>query len=233
MEASYRIPPVLDLARPLSDGRVVLRGRARPGDAVRLATSAGEVLNTRADQGGVWTVIAPSSAKVRLFGLSMTGAGRAVQAQGYIAITPGGEAVQLRAGAGALVLGGPATRLRILAVDFDRQGGAVVSGVGDPGVEVEVGVDGLGRGHARINARHRFEIALNEPLSPGEHELSLSAVGRPVQSRETITASTGEPPAGQAFAATPDPGGWRIDWLTPGGGIQTTLLIARRQEGAG
>jgi hypothetical protein len=39
------------------------------------------------------------------------------------------------------------------------------------------------------------------------------------------------PLVGGPYRATATPVGWRIDWITPGGGQQTTLLMASR-EGA-
>jgi hypothetical protein len=39
-----------------------------------------------------------------------------------------------------------------------------------------------------------------------------------------VAVSPAAPLDASAFRATLTASGWRIDWLTPGGGVQTTLL---------
>jgi len=213
-------------------GRTLLEGRAAPDAQVRLATPAGAAVLAKADGGGQWRLRLPPGAGLRLFGLSMTEGERTVQSEGYLAVAPAGGvralAAQLRAGAGALVLtdippvSGAAPH--ILAVDFDRQGGAVVSGGGAPGADVILKVDGAPHGRLRVDAGGRFSMALNEPLTPGDHR--LEAVGADVSAAVNVPVSAAAPLTAGPFLAARTPFGWRIDWMTPGGGVQTTFLIA-------
>lgn len=232
-ESAYRAPPTLAAAVRQPGGRVLLVGRATPGAQVRLATPAGAAMFADCGLDGLWRMTLASSAAPRLYGLSMIDHGRLVQAEGYIALSPRGEAVQLRAGAGALVLGDSApgdgaAGPRILAVDFDSKGGAVVSGRAPPRARVEVRVDGGRAVQGAAGADGWVSLALDQPLTFGAHTLILAGLspaggsgGTRVQARLTAAA----PLAGGPYRAMMTPFGWRIDWLTPGGGLQTTLLL--------
>ncbi|MGI9168931.1 MAG: hypothetical protein ACR2FH_01975 [Caulobacteraceae bacterium] len=221
-QGAYRAPPTFVAVGPGPGGRVVLVGRASAGARVRLATPDGQAVFTSADQDGVWRIVLPGAPSVRLFGLSMIRAGRAVQAEGYLAVTPAAAAAQLRAGAGARMLsggGGPG----IQTVDFDRKGGTVVSGAAAPRATVVLRVDGVEKGRTQADAMGRFAVALNEPLSLGEHGIQVDGAGSRIPRQVVVSPA---PPLSEGpFRATVAPSGWRIDWMTPGGGAQTTLLL--------
>ncbi len=224
-EAAYRPPPAALAVQRLADGSTVISGVADAGARVRLASPDGAVTQATSDN-RQWRVRLPPSTEVRLFGLAAVETGRTIQSEGYLAITPGGRAARLRAGAGAWVLQPPSV-LCILAVDYDRKGGAVVSGAGRPGDEATVLADDVARGRTTIDATGRFALAFDEPLTVGPHR--LEAVDGAQHAQAALTMS---PPAALTagpYRAAREPGGWRIDWLTPGGGVQTTLIIATRE----
>lgn len=226
-DGDYLAPPSLGGVTLAPDGRLSLTGDAAAGLTVRLASPTGQALYAPADDRGQWRIDVTEAGEPRLFGLSMSDAGgkRTVQAQGYLAILPGGQAAQLRAGAGATVFGAALGGVRILALDYDRQGGAVVAGIAAPGATIGVRVDGVQRGQNTTDAEGRFEVSLSEPLARGDHQ---------------IDASDGEHVAHTVAPVSPaptlNPGpyraervslGWRIDWLTPGGGVQSTIIMDR------
>lgn len=229
-EASYHAPPVVTQAQALPGGALLVSGSAAPGVKVRLATPAGQASYADVDSKGAWRLALPAAAQMRLFGLSMSLPGRAVQAEGYFAVTPEGRLAELRAGAGAVTLG--ETGFRISAVDFDRQGGAVVSGLAAAKASLRVFVDGAARGVTPAGAEGRFSVALNEPLTPGDH---LLAVADGAQTRSvTVSIGPAEPLTAGPFRAERVPEGWRVDWVTPGGGVQSTLLLdPKAGRGAG
>jgi hypothetical protein len=66
-------------------------------------------------------------------------------------------------------------------------------------------------------------MALNEPLTPGDHR--LEAMGGKTAAAVTVPVSAAAALTDGPFRAVRTPFGWRIDWMTPGGGVQTTLLI--------
>jgi hypothetical protein len=129
----------------------------------------------------------------------------------------------LRAGSGAYRLADASRSPRILAVDVDRGGGAVVSGVAMPGAGLGVRVDRASRGNGKADDDGRFFLPLTEELSPGAHDIQVSGEGG--EQQITIAISPAQPLKTGPVRADRTPMGWRIDWMTPGGGVQTTLVI--------
>lgn len=222
-EAAYRTPPNVTSATLVPDGRVRLVGSAMPSDRVRLTSPAGSAAYARTGAGGSWRMFIAPAERPRLFGLSMIDQGRPVQAEGYLAVTPDGQAAQLRSGAGAVAIGNHGSTLAILAVDFDSKGGTVVSGRASPRALLDLWVDGARRGRGVAGRDGSFSVALDEPLSFAGHHLEVIDGGRKAVAEPTLApvAAFADGPYRTSAVA----GGWRIDWRTPGGGVQTTLLL--------
>lgn len=221
-DPGYRAAPhVVDIARG-EDGALFLAGSAAPSSTVRLASPAGARLETTADGSGHWrTPLGPVS-EPALYGLSAeTDAGR-LQAEGYVAILPGGPTVALlRAGAGAQVLGDQ-PGLHILAVDLDNGGAVAVSGRAPAGGPVRILVDGTQAIQAAPSTDGRFSLTLPKALSPGQHRIQAMTANGAVSVQVAVGPIT--PPADTPYRIAAVDGGWRVDWITPGGGPQTTLL---------
>ena len=226
---AYRAPPVLLKATPLSDGRLRLTGAAAAGARVRLASPAGQPLYAQADGQGVWRIDAPRPSEPRLYGLAMIDGDRVVQSEGYLVLTGDGAAAQLRAGAGATVLGGRVDAPVIDAIDYDSKGGTVVSGRAAPHAALDLFVDGARQAGGRADDDGHFALALDEPQAFADHVLAIADGPRHIQVQSRLTIAP--PLANGPYRALATPNGWRLDWVTPGGGLQTTLLLASR-EGA-
>jgi hypothetical protein len=228
-ESAYRTPPAVITAAGAGGARIRLDGFADPGSRVRLATPDGHAEFAQADADGRWRVAIPDAGAVRLFGVSMAEGGRTVQSESYLALLPGGRAVQLRSGAGAVALGAPPA-LGVTAVDFDRKGGAVISGRAPAGATVDVTVDGTLRGHAPADPQGRWSLDLDEPLGRGDHAIAASTRG----ARAAVSAQLGAPAplTDGPFVADRTADGWRIEWVTPAGGVQTTLVFNPRGASA-
>lgn len=224
-EARYVAPPAVVDGRPGAGG-VLLTGTATPGATVMLGTPSGERLSARTDADGRWTVTAPTPTGVSLYGLFMQDGDRKVNAEGYLVLTADGRVAELRAGTGAKVLAQPSRPPRILAIDFDRDGGAVVSGVGTAGADVGLRVNRAAGGTSTVSEQGRFAIPLLRPLVAGRQEFEVAGEG----GEDVVVATTARPdPLGEAvYRAAPVESGWRIDWRTPAGGVQSTLLLGRR-----
>jgi len=222
-EAAYRPPPEATFSQRLASGAIVVGGSADPGTRVRLASPDGAITPAVDSGPGAWRARLPASDAVRLFGVAAVEHGRTVQSDGYLAVTPAGLSAQLRAGAGARVIiaKGP---LRILSVDFDRKGGVVMSGVGRPGATVSIMADGASRGRVLVDGDSRFTFPFDEPLTLGDH--TLEAVDGAARSQVNVTLTPPAPLTAGPYRAARQADGWRIDWLTPGGGAQATLLLA-------
>ena len=223
-EAGYLEPPRVTAARA-ADGTVGLAGSAAPNAKVRIASPAGDVIFAQADTQGRWSARVTPARAVNLYGLSMNNNERTAQAEGYVLVTAEGEVAQLRAGSGALVLSRASNAPRILAIDYDRDGGAVVSGVAAPGVDLALRVDRASRGETKSDAKGRFLIALAEPLKPGSHDFEVA--GRGGEDRRQVETTMPARLASGPYAGARTDFGWRVDWMTPGGGEQTTLLFER------
>jgi hypothetical protein len=225
-QAGYLKPPRVVSAIRQGD-TVALSGEAEPLASVRLGAPTGEALVGKADAAGAWRLIAPLAAEPRLYGLSMTMEGRTVQAQGYLMVAPTGAAVLLRAGAGAEVMGQNSLSPHVLAIDYDRGGGGVVSGVGTPGAGLGVRVDRATRGEGKVGDDGRFSISLDQPLTAGAHTIQVAGEGG--EQQVVLEVSAPLPPTGGPVSSTLTATGWRVDWVTPGGGLQTTQLLGGAQ----
>lgn len=220
-EAGYVAPPTVDAARKAANG-ISLSGRGAPDSDLRLGSPTGEVVMGRVDAVGQWTVTAPNAAGVRLFGLSTTHEGRTVQAEGYVMIADD-EVALLRAGTGAIRLAAASSSPRILTVDVDRGGGAVVSGVAAPGAGLNVRVDRITQGGTQADESGRFHISLRGLLSSGVHDVQVAGEGG--ENAISIVTSPASPLTYGPVRAERAANGWRVDWMTPGGGVQSTYLI--------
>ncbi|CAN7241792.1 hypothetical protein LJR225_001064 [Phenylobacterium sp. LjRoot225] len=218
-DAGYISPPAVVEATP-SAGLVLLRGQAAAGAEVRLATPGGPTATTRADGKGAWRLQVATGVAAQIFGLSAQDGARRVQAEGYVLVGPRGETALLRAGAAALRLDRPAGS-RIAALDFDAEGGALLSGWAAAGTDVAVRLDGRALGDARTDPDGRFSFAISR-LSPGPHQVEATGVGftDAIGLDATPAAPLVEGPLRSQLTGR----GLRADWLTPGGGVQSTLL---------
>ncbi|MBN9319704.1 MAG: hypothetical protein J0I28_08485 [Caulobacterales bacterium] len=222
-EAGYIAPPRITGVFVGSD-RLTLTGSARASSRVRLGPPAGEATFATADSAGAFTVVLPRSADVRLFGLSMAVGDRAVQSEGYLMVLPDGQLLQLRAGGGAWSLAPASPQPRLLTVDHDGEGGAIISGSAPANAQVSARIDRSTVAGGKSGPDGHFDIALSEPLRPGPHSIDLVAdSGR---DSLTVPISRAEPLL-NPFRGQRTDFGWRVDWMTPAGGIQTTLVFDR------
>ena len=227
-ESGYLRPPLPLTAQRAPGGGVMLSGRSGPQVRVRLSSPPPNSVayGATARDDGEWSITTPASPDVGLFGVAEELVGRDVQGEGYVAVlpVPGPAGVLLRAGGGATVLVNPlVTRVRIAAVDYDGSGAAVVSGLARPGAPVRLFVDGAAAGEARVNDRGRFSISLTSSLKPGDHEVRVDCADQSVTAKFTLDHP--RTISGLPYHGERTPVGWRIDWLTPGGGEQTTLIF--------
>ena len=223
--SGYIRPPQIGAGVRTADGGEVLSGQAEPGVRLRLASPDGGAYGATTDDSGGWSIALPASGQVRLFGLSEEIGGRVIQGEGYVAVlpAPGRPAVLLRAGGGAAPLE-QSPALQIVAVDFDAAGGGVISGTAKPGAPLRAVVDGVAAGDTHAGARGHFAMALAAAIRSGEHELQIQSGAESAAAKVGVSAPQPMPPDVPYRGQRVD-GGWRIDWLTPGGGPQTTLVL--------
>lgn len=221
----YRAPPQPDVVRLDTDG-VVLSGGGPRAAQVRLARPTGEAVLATADAAGRWTIPLGPSAQPRIFGLSASAGGRTTQAQGYLLVTPKGQAALLRAGAGALRIdAAPGPGLR--TIDFDAGGGLEVTVSVPPGASVILRLDGRQVAEGRADQAGRYAAGLppaGQPaVRPGAHQLQVYGDG--FADAVAFVVSPPQPLAEGPLRSQFTPAGLRVDWMTPAGGVQSTILV--------
>ena len=73
------------------------------------------------------------------------------------------------------------------------------------------------------DAAGRFSVSLTHALTPGRHV--MAAAEGDARAQTAFEASPPGPLPRAPFRASRQGQAWRIDWMTPGGGLQTTLLF--------
>jgi hypothetical protein len=179
------------------------------------------------DGKGRWTVALGAISQPRIYGLSATVAGRSAQAEGYVVVTPKGQAALLRAGAGARRIDDPG-KPGLRAIDFDRGGGVEISAAAPARANVLLHFDGRLTAQDRADAAGRYDASLPAPgsttaIRPGSHQVQVSGDG--FSDTVVFQVSPPAPLAHGPLRSQITPAGLRVDWLTPGGGVQSTILV--------
>jgi len=185
----------------MDGGSVALAGRTDPEARVRLQSPDGSAYGVTAGADGGWTLAAPVAPVARLLSVSEVVGSRAVQSVGYLAVlpAPGQAAIMLRAGGGSQAFASASSAPWISAIDFD---------------------DG---GEARPGSDGRFSVTPTFLLKPGLHEAEAqSAVG---QNHANFALGAGPTISGSPVVGQRQSSDWRLDWLTPAGAPQTTLVF--------
>jgi hypothetical protein len=158
-----------------------------------------------------------------LFGLSEDMEGRIIQAEFYVALLPDPQVpvVLLRAGTGAQTLFQGAA-FAITTADFDGAGGLTVSGFAPAGKPIKASLDGSATIEAFAGQDGRFSLGLPSSVPTVVHQIQiLSGMD---QRALRLDVSAHRLPAGTLADTTRLASGWRIDWTTPSGGVQTTYV---------
>jgi hypothetical protein len=225
----YVAPPEMKSVQHSAAGGVEIRGVSRPEALIELLGPDGTGFTATADHAGAWEMRAPS-VDPRLYVLAEKVADRLIRSRAYVVIlpAPGIAALGLRPGSGPRSFAIPSTDPVITAIDYDRGGAAVVSGLAGPDRAVKVQLDGQDVGEGRTDRAGAFSVSLSDVLKPGGHVAAVrviddQGVGDVAQARFEVG------PASAAFtpplSAQRQDNGWRLDWQTPGGGVQTTLAF--------
>ncbi len=93
----------------------------------------------------------------------------------------------------------------------------------DHACDVSVRIDGRQMGEGRADDAGRYAIALSQPLPAGPHQVETATSGA-VQSA-SVEVSAAAPLTEGPFRASAAPQGLRVDWMTPGGGVQSTVVL--------
>ncbi len=225
-EASYLAPPRVLSVRGSPDGTLAVSGSAPLRSIVEIVSPEGEQAHAVTDGRGRWTLRLAGASTPRLYAISAELAGRTVHAEGALITAPGAvtPAVTVRAGYAASPLGS-SRATAIASVDYDPSGFIAVAGSAPAHAQLALVVDGAPAavGQAEVDGRYAL-LAANRRLSMGPHQLQVRSQGGGAVRQVTL-----EPPVALAapYQAWPGPDGWRVEWALNGGGVQTTLILAR------
>ncbi len=225
-EQGYLAPPQVIRADIDPAGVISLNGGAGPGAKVELQSPEGEGRSTTAQASGAWRLRLPAVSRPRMFALSEIVDGRVVHAEGALIVLPrpAPAAVLARAGFGSLILEHSGPEPSLTTIDYDPGGFAAFSGTAKPGSTVRLSLDGAPAGLAQADAMGRYAVlAANHRLSFGAHLASL-ATGSGEIRRSFQLIQPG--PLTSPYQAQGEADGWRVEWAAPGGGVQTTLILA-------
>jgi hypothetical protein len=228
-EEGYVSPPQVTKADTNAAGIVALTGTAGPGAKVQLQSPEGESQTTTAQKSGTWMLRLSPVDRPRMFALSEIIDGHVVHAEGALIILPRPASAVLlaRAGFGSLTIEHAGAGPSLATIDYDPGGFAAFSGTAQPGATVRLSLDGGPVGLAQADAMGRYAVlAANHRLSFGAHvALIETGAGEIRKAFELIQPG----PLTSPYQASAEPGGWRVEWAAPGGGVQsvqTTLVLA-------
>lgn len=147
--------------------------------------------------------------------------GRTLHAEGrlFVPRDQPDRAVMLRPGGAGRSL---APEKQIIAVaDYDSTGGIAVSGHVAPDVTVNLVIGGTVIGRSQSDADGRYQVT-GQIAAPTPTETGLAIEVATEKQSQTRTIPVSQPALGDRI--TPIEGGWRVDWVLPGGGMQTSVV---------
>ena len=201
----------------------VVTGQTIANARVRFSYSGRRAVGVTSDSKGKFRAELPSGPDGGLFDLSTEDSGRTMHADGRLFIPAGApeKTVLMRPGAPSLALFNETTP--VATIDYDRAGALAVAGRVAPATAIEVVLNGEIR--ARTNSDDRgFYNATTQIDPPVEREtansLSIIAGGK-----ETVRNFNDSRIAGDNDSIIRVGDSWRVDWVLPGGGMQTTLVF--------
>ncbi|MEI9902722.1 MAG: hypothetical protein WDN06_01120 [Asticcacaulis sp.] len=207
-----------------SGGTVTVSGLALPGGRVRFLYGADRAIGVTADSKGRFKADLPTTAQGGLYDISMEDTGRQVEADGRLFVPPAApqKAVILRAGAPSRPVAHPGPGITL--VDYDAAGAMLVTGVAAPQAAIAIEVDGVSwPKQPRAAADGAFTATCQiPPLEDTAVTLDITVAAGSETWNRTIAVSR-SPSGGDRITAVN--GGWRVDWVLPGDGMQTTLVF--------
>jgi len=220
----YTAAPVIVAVAQPTPGTVVVTGRALPDGRVRFLYGQARAVGVTADGQGRFTAELPISGAGGIYDLSMEDGGALQHAEGRLFV-PAGQAAKatlLRPGAAAAPV--TSTAMGIVTVDYDSAGAMRVSGRVAPHATVNVMVNDVSWPQPAASGAKGAYSAVTQiaPPSATPVDIALTAEAAGAAWKRTISVSA---PASDQDTVTAIPGGWRVDWRMPGGGMQTTLVF--------
>ena len=225
-DASHAQPAYLSQPQVLAvtrrpGGVIAIEGAALPDSRISGEMPDRKRYGATTGKNGRFSLEVPPSPAPELIAISEQNGRRELQTDGWLFVPPDApeRAVILRAGAPSR----PLQSGLVAAVDVDAGGGAGVSGVTAPKAEVDVSVDRgtVVRAFADGRGVWGARLGLDKHVTSGAHQVRVTSNSAVVDRSFdfTVGATT------QLFTPAREAGGWRVAWIMPGQGVQTTFLL--------
>jgi len=223
-KAGYARAPQITDVQQADGGTYVVSGLVMPNGRVRFDYGGDRAIGVTADAHGRFRAPLPAGPNGGLYDLSTEDSGRLLHAEGRLFIPPAHpeKAVLIRSGAPSLPLLDKSLPLAI--VDYDAAGAIAISGHIATDHVADVLVNGDIRAQVKPDAGH-FYSALSQIAPPSDTPVKVALEIRVDGKSWTRQINVSRPDAGKGDQLSTVPGGWRVDAILPGGGMQTTLVF--------
>ncbi len=223
-EAGYARAPVITGVNQSDPSTFVVTGLASGDGRVRVVYQGTHAVGVTADSKGRFRAELPATAQGGIYDLSMDDNGRPMHADGRLFIPQGHpeKAVLLRSGSPSQPLLNPNTVAAV--IDIGGNGGAAISGRTAPNSDVKLMEGGDLRGQTRSDAQGNYSLTtriLPPTETPETWSFTLQAGTATVNENIPVVL----PNAAVGDQVTPIGSGWRVDWVLPGGGMQTSFVF--------
>lgn len=224
MEAAgyWRAPEITGVDQ-VGSNIFVVTGQTIPNARVRFSYSGQRAVGVTSDSKGRFRAELPSSPEGGLFDLSTEDGGRSMHADGRLFIPAGapGKAVLMRPGAPSVTLFNDFAVVAV--IDYDRAGALAIAGRVAPTTAIEVILNGEIR--ARTTSDDRGYYTATTQIEPPLREETANTLSIMAGGKETIRNFNDSLSKTESDRITRFEDGWRVDWILPGGGMQTTLVF--------
>ena len=221
-KAGYTPAPQITGVQQNGPNGFVITGQADPDGRVRFLYGQQRAIGVTADSKGRFRAELPAGQMGGLYDLSIEDTGRLLHAEGRLFVPPmhPTKAVLMRTGSPSQSLFNQSEALAVM--DYDGAGAVAFSGRVAPRTQVNFILNGEIR--ARVTSDDKgFYSATGQMNAPGSAPavIGLGLQAGAIQATHQVPVSL---PA-TADQVTPQGDGWRVDWVVPGGGIQTTIVF--------
>ena len=221
--AGYWLAPEITGVDQTGSNIFVVTGQTIPNARVRFSYSGNRAVGVTSDSKGRFRAELPSGPNGGLFDLSTEDRGRSMHADGRLFIPAGApdKAVLMRPGSPSLALFNDLAAVAV--IDYDRAGALAIAGRVAPTTSIEVILNGEIRARTTSNDRGFYTATTQiEPPVKAATDNTLSVIAGGKESVRNFSDSL-ITVDGDRITRFED--GWRVDWVLPGGGMQTTLVF--------
>jgi len=221
--AGYWRAPEITGVDQAGSNMFVVSGQTIPNARVRFSYSGQRAVGVTSDSKGRFRAELPSGLNGGLFDLSTEDSGRTMHADGRLFIPAGvpAKAVLMRPGAPSLSLFNDLTAVAV--IDYDQAGALAIAGRVAPTTAIEVVLNGEIR--ARTTSDDRGFYTATTQIDPPQDSETANTLSVMAGGKENVRNFKDSRIDGEGDRITRFEDGWRVDWVLPGGGMQTTLVF--------